>query len=793
MRIERLVLESFGAFRGAEVEFAPGLNLFYGENEHGKSTLIDGLLLTLLGAPANAERRQRYAPLDGGAYASTIQIAAGDGSVIRIERDLGPGGQERAALLEGERWSAGRKAEAALKRLTLPTFDLARATAVICGSEVVLAGKDAGTVSKAISARATADEGAVTGQQALKRLRERRVLLENKERAALEENLAALQSESAEIARAAAMGRELEEACREAGEKLEKARAMAARCRPAVEAFDQALKARQSYEEIARRHRQALGDLQAIRRRQEELARLERELAPFQPYAAVLAGASLSRFNELAGAVRSRREEVRRYQDETRRLRDELAILREKLVLRQNGGFTHDRQRELVRLDGAVEMAAKNLAAKDKALAAERAPGAGSAAALTLAGLAVLAGAALGAFVFWPGWLLGLAAAGILAALILGRGRAVERRKLLSAAREEAAREVELARAAFSARSGGRTYEEWLGEFSGTAELAEAVRDKEAELELKAGVAEAASADENELSALLTAAGCASPEEFVERASFLGERQGWLKEARAALDSLLRGRTDAEWAAEELALAQEEAVAKAVLDEAAGKAAGLDPVAVAGYREELAAVDLPALEKAVAETRGACDQHIRSARRRDPWEVETGLALAREALADNARRAAAARLAIEALSQAVAEVQGNLIPRIQDRAGSLFARLTGGRYSGLSITSGPELLHAAPLRDGSELPVRVLSSGTADQMYLALRLALAEALQGPDPLPLILDDPFLTFDRPRLGHALDLLGELSAEHQVILVTKDETLRNLAVNAGFPARGLPGAG
>ncbi|MGE5527710.1 MAG: ATP-binding protein [Patescibacteria group bacterium] len=130
------------------------------------------------------------------------------------------------------------------------------------------------------------------------------------------------------------------------------------------------------------------------------------------------------------------------------------------------------------------------------------------------------------------------------------------------------------------------------------------------------------------------------------------------------------------------------------------------------------------------------------------------------------------------------------MPRIERAAGEHFTRLTGGRYEGLAVTSGANLLEVAPRRGGETLPGRILSSGKADQMYLALRLALAEALQGPDPLPLILDDSFLTFDRPRLGHALELLRGL--ERQVILVTKDEILRDLARRSGIEAKSLPGA-
>ena len=93
------------------------------------------------------------------------------------------------------------------------------------------------------------------------------------------------------------------------------------------------------------------------------------------------------------------------------------------------------------------------------------------------------------------------------------------------------------------------------------------------------------------------------------------------------------------------------------------------------------------------------------------------------------------------------------------------------------------MLEALPLRDGKPLPGRTLSSGTADQMFLALRLALVEALEGPEPFPLILDDPFLTFDGVRLERAAALLRELAEKRQIVLVTKDESLRDLSFALG----------
>ena len=63
-----------------------------------------------------------------------------------------------------------------------------------------------------------------------------------------------------------------------------------------------------------------------------------------------------------------------------------------------------------------------------------------------------------------------------------------------------------------------------------------------------------------------------------------------------------------------------------------------------------------------------------------------------------------------------------------------------------------------------------LSRGTADQVYLAVRLALVEVLaEGCHP-PLLLDDPFGTFDPPRLQAAMAMMRRVSEVNQVLLFT-----------------------
>jgi uncharacterized protein YhaN len=60
------------------------------------------------------------------------------------------------------------------------------------------------------------------------------------------------------------------------------------------------------------------------------------------------------------------------------------------------------------------------------------------------------------------------------------------------------------------------------------------------------------------------------------------------------------------------------------------------------------------------------------------------------------------------------------------------------------------------------------SDGTVDQLYLALRLAVAEELT-PEA-PLVLDDAMVRFDDKRLETALHILKQFAQNKQVILFT-----------------------
>ena len=73
--------------------------------------------------------------------------------------------------------------------------------------------------------------------------------------------------------------------------------------------------------------------------------------------------------------------------------------------------------------------------------------------------------------------------------------------------------------------------------------------------------------------------------------------------------------------------------------------------------------------------------------------------------------------------------------------------------------------------DDARLTVEKMSSGTRDQLYLALRLATLEwRLEASEPMPFIVDDILINFDDDRSMATLKVLDDLSKKNQVILFT-----------------------
>ncbi|MDH3270675.1 MAG: hypothetical protein OEN56_05045, partial [Gemmatimonadota bacterium] len=113
-------------------------------------------------------------------------------------------------------------------------------------------------------------------------------------------------------------------------------------------------------------------------------------------------------------------------------------------------------------------------------------------------------------------------------------------------------------------------------------------------------------------------------------------------------------------------------------------------------------------------------------------------------------------------------------PDLLRRASAYLERLTGGRYDRLLVDeeSDGDLFQLL----GPQLPApvalaRPISTGTLEQAYLSLRLAIVDHLDpSEDRLPLFVDEAFVNWDDDRRGRGLEALSEVSRTRQVFAFT-----------------------
>ena len=116
------------------------------------------------------------------------------------------------------------------------------------------------------------------------------------------------------------------------------------------------------------------------------------------------------------------------------------------------------------------------------------------------------------------------------------------------------------------------------------------------------------------------------------------------------------------------------------------------------------------------------------------------------------------------------------------RAGELFKIITRDSFSSLQVEfDDQDNAHLTGVRSvGSIVPVSGMSTGTADQLYLALRIAsIEDYLERAEALPFVADDLFINFDDERAAAGFTLLGELSQTTQVLFFTHHQHLVDIA--------------
>ncbi len=133
-------------------------------------------------------------------------------------------------------------------------------------------------------------------------------------------------------------------------------------------------------------------------------------------------------------------------------------------------------------------------------------------------------------------------------------------------------------------------------------------------------------------------------------------------------------------------------------------------------------------------------------------------------------RGEALGIAIEVLRESIEEYERGHLARLSRCTSDYFSRFTSGRYAAVDIEHGHDL--RVDRADEDYFSIDLLSIGARDQLFFALRLAVADLLASDVKLPLVLDDPFVNFDDERLIAVKGVVVEIAKERQVILLVHD---------------------
>ncbi|MGX9135880.1 AAA family ATPase [Rummeliibacillus sp. JY-2-4R] len=142
-------------------------------------------------------------------------------------------------------------------------------------------------------------------------------------------------------------------------------------------------------------------------------------------------------------------------------------------------------------------------------------------------------------------------------------------------------------------------------------------------------------------------------------------------------------------------------------------------------------------------------------------------------LNQNAKEWVITKLISNAIQDTLHQLKEEKLPAVLIQSESYFKILTNNQYESLYLNT--EGRFEALSADGIRYSVAELSQATKEQAYIALRFALANSLKQSAPFPIIMDDPFVHFDRLRCSYMVQLIQSTSDEHQILYFTCHEDM------------------
>lgn len=129
-------------------------------------------------------------------------------------------------------------------------------------------------------------------------------------------------------------------------------------------------------------------------------------------------------------------------------------------------------------------------------------------------------------------------------------------------------------------------------------------------------------------------------------------------------------------------------------------------------------------------------------------------------------------LTISGLSEAVKDTATSANTIVSKEIEKYLSTLTKGRYTDARLNDQLEVEVFSRDKNNWLQPTGVLSKGTVDQIYFLTRIAFLNLLVKDRTIPIILDDPFVTFDAARKNEVKEILLDIAERHQIILFSHD---------------------
>ncbi len=161
--------------------------------------------------------------------------------------------------------------------------------------------------------------------------------------------------------------------------------------------------------------------------------------------------------------------------------------------------------------------------------------------------------------------------------------------------------------------------------------------------------------------------------------------------------------------------------------------------------------------KVLTQKKSDCDRRLLERRytTQNPLDIAAKLDEVNARLEKEQVKYRALVLAIESINAATVNMRNTLTPKIREMAGAYISELSGSKYSEIGVDDRLDMSFVGA--DGFSRPLDSFSTGTKDMAYIALRLALLKLLPTDELPPLMLDETLAMVDSKRGANVLRML------------------------------------